>query len=816
MELLDYEKDHLERVRAGLAECMVLLRKDGAFPLEGPCTLAAYGNGVRCSVKGGTGSGDVNAHTVVTIEQGLRDAGFTLEGDWWLDEYDVRRAKAKKAFYKQLRKEAKAVKQNPVFYALGAIMPEPEYSIPMRFTADAAIYVLARVAGEGADRKVIPGDVLLTETEIRDILLLNERYERFMLVVNTGAPVDLTPVREVGNILVLSQLGSQMGYALADVLLGRANPSGKLAATWSAAGDYCPDIELGDPDDTRYREGIYVGYRYFDTVAKRAQYPFGFGLSYTEFALGDARASLEGGRMTLAVNVENTGSRAGKQVVQAYVTAPEGALKKPWQELAGFAKTALLEPGASEEAAISFDFANLASFDERAGAYVLEAGEYVVRLGTSSVDTAPVAVVELVRDAVVRTVRPVAGRVELEECGYERAPRNEKLGALPRFALEAACVATPAPRYDVEPAVDPAIAALSDEELVYLGIGHFSGKSSMLSLIGDAAADVAGAAGETTLKLRGAGIEPLIMADGPAGLRLARDFYRDERGAHSLGHGSIPEGVLDVLSAPVRALLSLRSGSNKIPKGAAVEHQYCTALPVGTAIAQSWNLEYAEACGDIVGSEMERFGVHLWLAPSINIQRSIRCGRNFEYFSEDPLVTGKMAAALVRGVQSHPGCGATVKHFAANNQETNRYFNNSQVSERALREIYLRGFQICIREGEPRAVMTSYNLLNGVHTSENRALIEDYLRAECGFDGIVVTDWIIDVFNSSDRHPAARARRVVAAGGDLVMPGSTTDFDDVMAALRDGALTRHQLAVNGSRVYWMSKRLHDERTQRVG
>jgi len=263
-----------------------------------------------------------------------------------------------------------------------------------------------------------------------------------------------------------------------------------------------------------------------------------------------------------------------------------------------------------------------------------------------------------------------------------------------------------------------------------------------------------------------------------------------------------------VLSAPVRLFLRVHSRSGKLPKGATLEHQYCTALPVGTAIAQSWNVEYAQACGDIVGAEMERFGVHLWLAPSMNIHRSILCGRNFEYFSEDPLVTGKMAAALVRGVQAHSGRAACVKHFAANNQETNRYFNNSQVSERALREIYLKGFGICVREGRPLAVMTSYNLVNGVHTSESRALIEDYLRAECGFAGVVITDWVIANFNSSDRHPAAQARRVAAAGGDLFMPGSQTDYDDVLAAMRAGELPRHQVEVNATRVARLSRMLN--------
>ncbi len=838
-ELLDYERDHLARVRAGLAECMVLLRKDGSFPLEAPCKLAAFGSGVRHSVKGGTGSGDVNAHVVVDIERGLLDAGFELTSAAWLDAYDERRLEAKAAFRKQLKREARAAGDSVITYAMGAVMPEPDYDIPLDYSADAAIYVLSRISGEGSDRKPVAGDVLLTATEIRDILALDERYERFVLVLNTGGPVDLGPVKDVGNILVLSQLGSEMGNALADVLLGRANPSGKLATTWSAWEDYCPDIEVGGLDDTPYREGVYVGYRYFDTVGKQALFPFGFGLSYTEFELGEASVALDGSRAIVSVDVANVGGFAGKEVVQVYVTAPERELGKPWQELAGFAKTGLLQPGATERVEVSFDFAELASYHEEARAYVLEAGDYVVRLGTCSADAQAIAVAVLPRGVLTRTVRSIVAPAEIEEVVYERAVRDDSYAGLPRLMLDHGSFPSTGVVYCVEPvvgdgagpvvgravdpmvdcagylaadsvdnpAVDSVVASLSDEELAYAGVGHFSGMGGLLAVVGNASTLVAGAAGETTSHLRSVGFEPVVMADGPAGLRLAREFYRDDKGAHSLGAGSIPEGILDVLSAPVRAVATRLLGGKKPPRGAEVLHQYCTALPIGTAIAQSWNLEYARTCGDVVGVEMERFGVHLWLAPALNIHRSVLCGRNFEYFSEDPLVSGKVAAALVNGVQAHPGRGATIKHFAANNQETNRYFNNSRVSERALREIYLKGFQICIRESRPAAVMTSYNLVNGVHTSESRGLTEDYLRAECGFDGVVMTDWVLPLKNRGERWPIARAGRVATAGGDLFMPGSKHDFKDILAALSSGELDRHQLEVNATRVLRMSRKL---------
>ena len=804
-DYLDYEQDHLARIRDRLAECMVLLRKNGAFPLARPTTIAAYGNGIRHGVKGGTGSGDVNAHVVVGIEQGLQDAGFRLTSTTWLDAYDARRAEAKRAFRLQLKREARAAGENVITYAMGAVMPEPDYDFPLDFTADAAIYVLSRISGEGSDRRPEAGDVLLTDTEVRDILALDARYERFMLVLNTGGPVDLSPVKDVGNILVLSQLGSEMGNALACVLLGRANPSGKLSATWSAWQDYCPDIEFGGLDDTAYREGVYVGYRYFDTVGKRALFPFGFGLSYTEFSFGSPMASLDGSRVRIAVDVENAGDVAGKHVAQVYVTSPERRVRKPWQELAAFAKTDLLQPGKSQRLTLEFDMADLAYFDEEARAYALEAGEYVVRLGSSSADAAPVAVVALTGGVVVRTVRPIVAPAGFADAVYERVARDESLSGCARFTLSPTAFSTVATAYDGECEIDPVVAGLSDKDLAYLGVGHFSGPGGLLSIVGNASRSVAGAAGETTSRAKGALAAPLIMADGPAGLRLSREFYRDEKGAHALDGGSIPDGVLDVLSEPVKAIAKVFLSGKRPPRGAEVHTQYCTALPIGTAIAQSWNLEFARECGDIVGDEMERFGVDLWLAPALNIHRSILCGRNFEYFSEDPLLGGKMAAALVYGVQAHSGCGATIKHFAANNQETNRYFNNSCVSERALREIYLKGFQTCIRESQPLALMTSYNLVNGIHTSESRALTHDYLRCECGFSGIVMTDWVLPLKNRGTRWPIARASRVAKAGGNLFMPGSKRDFNDILKALASGELDRRQLQQNASQLVRVAK-----------
>lgn len=808
MQLYDYEKEHLSYLRNHLAECTVLLKQNGAFPLDRPCAIAAFGNGVRKTIKGGSGSGEVNSRYFVTVEEGLKNAGFTVTSGKWLDAYDAAYVQARKQFVKDVKALARQMHTMAMYIGMGKVMPEPEYNLPLDGEGDAAIYVLARISGEGNDRQDARGDIRLTETEKRDILLLNKKFKKFMLVLNAGGPVDLSEVEEVENVLVLSQLGVETGDALADILLGKQNPSGKLATTWSAWQDYFPMPDFGDHNDTRYKEGVYVGYRYFDSVGKRARYPFGFGLSYTTFRLEPQMAANEGSRVEVQVKVKNTGSVSGKEVAQVYVSCPEGRLDQPYQALAAFDKTKELAPGEEETLTLRFDLKDLASFDAEKSAYVLEKGAYVIRVGNSSVDTVPVALAELDGDVLVLQAKPCCGQADFEDWKPEQKREDMLPENLPRLQVKAADIVSAKVEYDQPEEVDKTVAKWTDEQLAYALVGAFDPKAGKLSIIGNAGKQVAGTAGESTSVLKEEGLPVLVMADGPAGVRLSQKFYRDEKGAHSLGHTGLPESMVEFMPGIFRMLMKLLPG-NKLPKGAVAEEQYATALPIGTALAQSWNEEFVQGCGDIVGSEMRRFGVHLWLAPALNIHRSIRCGRNFEYYSEDPLVSGKMAAAITRGVQAYPGCGVTIKHYAANNQETNRYGNNSIISERAVREIYLKGFGICVREAKPASVMTSYNLLNGCHTAQMRGLIEDVLRSEFGFDGIVMTDWLVRgmIHNDRDTHAPVQPEMTAAAGNDLYMPGCKADFDDMLKGLREGTLTRKQMEINVSRVYRMAKKL---------
>ena len=815
MELFDYEKMHLALLQAHLAECTVLLKHNGDFPLDKPCDIAAYGSGVRNTIKGGTGSGEVNSRYFVNVEQGLENAGFQITTKNWLDAYEDISAKARKEFYARLRAEAKAKHTNALFYGMGKTMPESEYTLPLDGAGNTAIYVLARISGEGNDRDLVPGDIKLSETEKRDILALNAKYKKFMLVLNVGGPVDLSEIPEVKNILILSQLGVETGDAFADILLGKQNPSGKLATTWSAWEDYSTIGDFGDHNDTYYTEGIYVGYRYFDSVGKKALYPFGYGLSYTTFDTNVEHVSLEGATVRVKARVTNTGNMAGKEVVQVYVSAPEGKLDKPYQELAGFAKTAEIAPGAADCVEICFSMTELASYDESCSAYILESGRYIIRIGSSSVDTVAAAVVELAQQLTVLQAKKCFGDPGFVDWKPEHPVAKTIPENIPVLSLDASFVATETVNYDAPYEIEDAVKNLPDDQLAYAIVGGFNTKGGALSVIGNASSSVAGAAGETTAVLKDAGFETIVMADGPAGVRITPKYYRDAKGTHGIDSAGMPESMLELLPGVLRWIMK-HMGGGKVPKNATVQYQYCTAIPIGTALAQSWNLELARLCGDIVGNEMERFGVHLWLAPALNIHRSIRCGRNFEYFSEDPYVSGKMAAALTLGVQAHPGRGTTIKHCAANNQETNRYGNNSHVSERAMREIYLKGFGICVKESQPKAVMTSYNLLNGQHTAESHDLCDAVLRREYGFAGIIMTDWVVGngMMNSKeDIHPAVKPQLVAAAGGDLFMPGCKADYQNILKGLQDGSLTRAQLQINASRVYRMGKLLNNESLQ---
>ena len=799
MELLQHEKEHLETIYPHMGEFVVLLKKNNDFPLKEAGDIALYGNGGRLTIKGGTGSGEVNSRFFVNCEEGLKNKGFNVLTKSWLDQYDEIRKGFKEAFIKEIRQIAKKTHTNAIVTSMGRVMAEGDYELENKKECDTAVYVLSRISGEGNDRKPARGDFKLSETEIRDILSLQEKYDRFMLVINAGGPVDLSEVSAVENILVLSQLGVETGNALADILLGKLYPSGKLSTTWDAYENYCHEGQFGEKDDTRYKEGIYVGYRYFDSVGKRALYPFGYGLGYADFTYAIEKADFVHSKVTVSVKVTNTSDTyAGKEVVQLYLCKPQGRLDQPYQELCAFEKTKELSPKESEELRLSFDLKDFASYDSENHCYILEKGDYIVRAGTSSVDTKQAVVIEVKEDLITLVTKNCLGETDFKDLVIERTYEKADPDVL-RFVLDPACVKTQTVDYDKKDDICEELENADADKLAMLNIGAFDPKGGLLSVIGNAAMSVAGAAGESSDVFKDKGLKNIVMSDGPAGLRISKQYYRDKKGIHSIG-SPIPETIFDFMPGIIKWFMNR---SSKLPKGAEVFEQWCTAIPIGTAIAQSFNKDLACCLGDIVGREMEIYGVDLWLAPALNIHRDVLCGRNFEYFSEDPLVSGVMAAAITKGVQSHRQKGVTIKHYAANNQETNRYGNNSMVSERAMREIYLRGFEYCIRKEKPYAVMSSYNLLNGTHTSEHKGLCSDILRREWGYEGILMTDWVVatNMLSKDAKYPGPDAAKVAASSHSLFMPGSKKDYEAVLNGLKEGTVSLRQLKVNGSRLF---------------
>lgn len=829
--MYDYELTHIKKLKKLLPECIVLLKRNGQFPVHQAGKLALYGNGARKTIKGGTGSGDVNVRHYVTVEEGMENAGFEITTKQWLDRYDACISDAHQTFVTEMKAEVEKRGPAGILWTMGAVMPEPEYEFPMNGEGDTAIYVLARKSGEGSDRQNVKGDFCLSDTEVRDILYLQKAYEKFLLVLNVGGPIDLSPIiNQVENILVLSQLGIGIGDALADVVLGKTYPSGKLTSTWASYVDYCSEGDFAMQDDTRYKEGIYVGYRYFDIAKVEPMFPFGFGLGYSEFDISDVCILAQEGatsRIQVKVVVENKGRSAGKEVVQLYVSVPSVNLEQPYQVLAAFAKTAELMPGEKQEIELAFDMTSLCSFEETSLERILEPGEYILRLGNSSRETNVIGVVELQHRIVIEKVHSVGGSPDFVDMKLKAVAEGSDVRDISdasRIILgkeafskgKIACV--PNEKDTLDEIVENLVKVMANEELAYLCIGGYEEEGSN-SVIGNAGMQVAGAAGETTSKFVDSGIPALVMADGPAGLRISKQYGKDEQGIYSIGTGSMKD-LLEMI--PDSLIEALHLNEKKSERRGDIYDQYCTALPIGTAIAQSWNEQLAYECGNIVGAEMERFGINLWLAPALNIHRNPLCGRNFEYYSEDPLISGKMAAAMTRGVQKHSGCGVTIKHFMGNNQETNRFRSNSIMSQRAMRDIYLRGFEIVVKESNPATIMTSYNLLNGEHTSARKDLLETLLREEWNYKGVVMSDWVTQgVSNNTDhKYPAANAAGAIQAGNDIMMPGGRIDYEDLMLALKKEhkgyQISRDNLLCSAKRVVKMVLKLRNSKKQVIG
>lgn len=800
------EKANRETSTRIAEEGIVLLENKGVLPFDsGVRTIALYGSGARHTIKGGTGSGDVNVRDYVTVEQGLLNSGYSVVTGEVLAEYDGILQNARLIYDASVRERAKA----GAFAGLIAMMSNPfippvfpglTEEVLCRHPADAAVYVLSRNSGEGADRRAVPGDYYLSEQEISDITLLAGQYQKFALLLNVGGVVELSPVKDLpGAIVLMGQGGSGCGDAAAAVLSGRETPSGRLTATWAEQyADYPFAAEFGDKYDSYYKEGVFVGYRWFDSLGKDVLYPFGYGLSYTAFTLSIQGTELSGHRVSVRVAVKNTGVRPGKEVVQLYAAPKSPGLEKPYQSLVAFKKTKLLQPGEEQTLTLNFDAELFAVYHEQRAVWLIEQGEYCLLCGTDSRTTTPCAVVSLPESILLQQCENKLRGERIEEIGstrYFTFPEQ-----LPVLRLDPGAFYPVKHDYTQRSAAD--VEGLTDRELATLCIGAARIDLSAVTVVGTFSEGLPGAAGETTSLLTEKGVPSITMVDGPAGVRV-NPILHEKNGGY----------LSDPREDPIFSKLITADTAPVDLSGSVTRYQYCTALPVASMLAQSWNPELLYQAGELIAAEMELLGVDIWLAPAMNIQRNPLCGRNFEYFSEDPLLTGVCAAALTNGVQSRPGKCVSIKHFAANNQETNRNFHNVHVSERALREIYLRGYEICLKNSKPATVMTALNLINGVHTACDHDLLTDILRREWGFDGIVMTDWGttgVPGSNQGQKYDCCYASDCIRAGNDLIMPGSKRDLDYLLADLENGKLDPEDVRRCGGNILKLLREIESE------
>lgn len=757
--------EHAALSRKAAGEGMVLLKNDHqALPFSKGERVALFGKASIEYIPGGGGSGEVHSAYTHNVYDGFAQKEAEGKIVLYMPCVEFYQNYVKESADQVLTQEQINAKwdivnamdfcqeKDDMIYDTFARMHVREPEVPDALianaaaNADAAVITLSRFSAEGVDRRPIENDYELTEIEKSLIRRVSSSFKKTIIVLNAGAVLNLDDFAEndrVDAILFGWQGGMEGGMAIADILTGDVNPSGKLVDTIPKSyADYQNgQVFLTGFEHLDYFDDIYVGYRYFETIpgaAERVRYPFGFGLSYTDFALSGAFAGESDGKIVAVVTVKNVGSRPGKEVVQLYYSAPQGKLGKPAKELAAYQKTKLLNPGESQIVSLSFDVSDMASFDDlgkiQKSAYVLEAGSYAFHLGTSVRSTQQLAFAYHVeRDTVVRQAKSLLKPFKLEkrllsDGTFEALPQGEPVYHSGSAADSGAKAPDHLVKFDEVGetiTLDEFIKQFTIDELVdFLG-GHPGPGVCNTGVFGG---------------LPRLDVPPVPTADGPAGLRL--------------------------------------EPKTGVPT---------TAWPCATLLACTWNPDLIQEVGAGGGSELRENNLGVWLAPAMNIHRNPLCGRNFEYYSEDPLIAGKSCAAAVRGIQSFK-IGAAVKHFACNNRESNRFETDSRVSERALREIYLRGFEICVREADPWCIMSSYNLINGQHTSMSYELLTEMLRGEWGFNGMVTTDWGVHSAHSDE----------VKAGGDVKM--GSGEPQELKAAYESGKLTRADLEACVKRV----------------
>lgn len=761
-------KAHWRVAEDTATEGTVLLKNDGTLPLKPGAKICLFGRGAGGFLFGGGGSGNVHTQPKISLADGLRTAAQAGQIEFF---------EPLVTFYTQFveteRKEKLALQPDAAYYRWLRGHDRPEPALPEELYRQAkafggiAIFCLPRYSSEGTDygdRTGSKGDFYLDDVEKALLDRLCQDFQKVIVILNVCGPVstwEYASNPKVGAVLYPMFSGGCAGQILTDILLGKRYPSGHLQDTLARDIEDYPSTAgfHADAEAVEYTEDIFVGYRYFETFApEKVVYPFGYGLSYTDFSIEKESAALEKNTASLCVKVTNTGNFPGKEVVQAYLTAPQGKLGKPKKVLCAFQKTKELQPGQSQILKLHFDIRQFGSFDDLGkickSAFVLEQGQYTVSIGSNVRSTQAYLTFILEQDIICRKCHSYLAPSKLRERltadgSYEPLPASAPAPHKPvirKLKSDNADQNLSLAKALEDDRLDDFIAGLSDRELTRMLYGHPDTN----------AADTNGIGLPRNHK-RDPKTVPLVpTADGPAGLRVFPD-----------------SGI------------------------------YPTFLPCANVVAQTWNPILSRKIGTVGAREIKENNVGIWLAPAMNIHRNPMCGRNFEYYSEDPLISGIFAAENVKGVQSQ-NIAATIKHFCCNNKEINRKCSDSRVSERALREIYLRGFEICVKTAKPWALMTSYNLINGVQASANWESINGILRGEWGYNGVVMTDWwafshIEDELN---------------AGSDVKMPEMITEIWSqsrpsyhLSESLQNGRLSRAVAQTSAHRILSMMNKL---------
>ncbi len=763
---------HVNLSRKAATEGMVLLKNtNNTLPLKKGTKIALFGKATIEYIKGGGGSGDVHTPYICNIFEGFEEKESQGKVSVYRPLVDFYKEYVKKesvniptqaqinATWDIVNAMEFCTKRDDMTYDTFASMHVPEAKVPDELiedaskNADTAIITISRFSAEGVDRRPQGNDYYLSDLE-KDLIDKAVRlFKDVIIVINSGATIDceyFAEKEEIKAVLFGWQGGLEGGSAIADILCGDVNPSGKLADTIAKSYDYfpCKDDFWECFEHLDYSDDIYVGYRYFETIPgknEKVRYPFGFGLSYTTFNIKNKVCLENEGNILAIAEVENTGSVAGREVVQVYYSAPQGKLGKPARELASYKKTKLLQPGEKETLVMSFDINSMASFDDlgkiQKSAYVLEKGNYSFFIGTDvrsaeKVDFEYIVNEDTVTEQLTSWCKPFKlEKRMLADGSFENLPLGEET----YFYAKNEPTGAKAPEKEVmfdkvgeEISIDEFVSQFTLDELMYFVGGQPPTGVANTGCFGP---------------LKRLDVPAVPTADGPAGLRLEPDT-------------GIPT----------------------------------TAWPCATLLACTWDEELIFEVGAAGGAEVRENNLGVWLTPALNIHRDPLCGRNFEYYSEDPLVAGKCAAAAIRGIQSKK-VAVSMKHFACNNKEANRMGCDSRLSERALREIYLKGFEIAVKEADPWTVMSSYNLINGQHTSESYELLTGILRNEWGFKGMVTTDW--GVKNDPVKE--------VKAGNDMKMHCGYPE--DLKSAFDKGDLTRADLELCVKRILLMFTKL---------